>query len=132
MLNYLHMFSRSFWLEDLGTLWEHFVLNELHAHLQTREIHYWRDKNKHEIDFVYSKRGNPPDAIECKWSDSDFDPRNLLAFRRQYPKGRNWVVATDVERVYSRHHKGIDIRYVNLPTLISEVTDASSTREPSV
>ena len=30
--------------EDLGNLWEHFVLNELDAHLQTSKIHYWRDK----------------------------------------------------------------------------------------
>jgi len=118
--------------EDLGTLWEHFVLNELHAHLQTREIRYWRDKNKHEIDFVYCRRGNPPDAIECKWLAGEFDARNLVAFRRQYPKGRNWVVATDVERVYSRHYKGVDVRYVNLPTLISEITGTSSAREPSV
>lgn len=115
--------------EDLGSLWEHFVLNELHAHLQTREIHYWRDKNKHEIDFVYCRRGNPPDAIECKWSADEFDPRNLLAFRRQYPEGRNWVVATDVDRVYSRHHKGVDVRYVDLATLVSQLTDASSTRD---
>jgi len=118
--------------EDLGTLWEHFVLNELHAHLQTREIRYWRDKNKHEIDFVYCQRGNPPDAIECKWSGNDFDPRNLLAFRRQYPEGRNWVVTMDVERVYSRHYKGVDVRYVNLATLIGEITGTSSAREPSV
>jgi len=118
--------------EDLGTLWEHFVLNELHAHLQTREINYWRDKNKHEIDFVYRQRGRPPDAIECKWSADEFDPRNLLAFRRQYPKGRNWVVAKDVDCAYSQHHKGVDVRYVNLAALISQLTDALSTREPSV
>jgi len=109
--------------EDLGALWEHFVLNELHAHLQTREIRYWRDKNKHEIDFVYRRRGRPPDAIECKWSADEFDPRNLLAFRRQYPKGRNWLVATDVERSYSRHHKGVDVLYVNLGTLVGQLTD---------
>jgi len=109
--------------EDLGALWEHFVLNELHAHLQTREINYWRDKNKHEIDFVYRRRGRPPDAVECKWSAGEFDPRNLLAFRRQYPKGRNWVVATDVERSYSRHHKGVDVLYVNLATLVGQFTD---------
>ena len=30
--------------EDLGTLWEHLVLNEMQANLQTREVNYWRDK----------------------------------------------------------------------------------------
>jgi len=117
--------------EDLGSLWEHFVLNELHAHLQTREINYWRDKNKHEIDFVYCRRGSPPDAIECKWSADEFDPRNLLAFRRQYPEGRNWVVAADVDRPYSQHHKGVDVRYVNLAILISQLTGALSPRASS-
>ncbi len=31
--------------EDLGLLWEHLVLNELHAHLDRRAIHYWRQKH---------------------------------------------------------------------------------------
>lgn len=117
--------------EDLGSLWEHFVLNELHAHLQTREIRYWRDKNNHEIDFVYSRRGNPPDAIECKWSAGEFNPRNLLAFRRQYPEGQNWVVATDIGHPHSWHHKGVDVRYVDLATLVNQLTGASSPRDPS-
>ena len=60
--------------EDMGYLWEHYVLNELHAHLQSRDIRYWRDKRKHEVDFVLKKRGQAPIAIECKWSASDFRP----------------------------------------------------------
>ena len=28
--------------EDMGALWEHLVLNELHGRLQTRDIRYWR------------------------------------------------------------------------------------------
>jgi len=107
--------------DDLGYLWEHFVLNELHAALQTERIHYWRDKNHHEVDFIHRGKGRSPDAIECKWSASDFDPRNLLAFRRQYPKGRSWVVAADVDRAYTQHTKGIDVRYVGLATLIGEI-----------
>lgn len=54
--------------EDLGLLWEHYVLNEIQAHLQTRQINYWRDKRGHEIDFVLARRNQPPIAIECKWS----------------------------------------------------------------
>ena len=53
--------------EDLGLLWEHLVLNELQAHLQTRRIGYWRDKRGHEIDFVLARRGQAPLALECKW-----------------------------------------------------------------
>jgi hypothetical protein len=41
--------------EDFGLLWEHYVLNELQATMQTREINYWRDKSGHEVDFVLAK-----------------------------------------------------------------------------
>lgn len=107
--------------DDLGLLWEHFVLNEIQARMQTQQIHYWRDKNKHEVDFVIRKGGNVPDAIECKWTAGEFDPRNLLALRRQYPKGRNWVVATDVDQEYVRLVKGIEVRYVSLKTLVERL-----------
>jgi len=107
--------------EDLGLLWEHFVLNEMQASLQMQGIHYWRDKNKHELDFVIRTRGEVPDAIECKWSASEFDPKNLLAFRRQYPQGKNWVVATDVEQSFTRQVRGVEVRYVSLQDLISEL-----------
>ncbi len=50
--------------EDMGLLCEHFVLNELQAHLQSRDIQYWRDKKAHEVDFVLAPRNHPPIAIE--------------------------------------------------------------------
>jgi hypothetical protein len=109
--------------EDLGLLWKHLVLNELQAYLQTRHIRYWRDKNKHEVDFVIPERGNAPDAIECKWSAGEFDPKSLLAFRRQYPSGRNWVVATNVDRRYVRRMNGIEVRYTSLPDLICDLLE---------
>jgi hypothetical protein len=105
--------------DDLGTLWEHLVLNEIQAQLQTRETHYWRDKRKHEIDFVLASRGQSPQAIECKWSAGAFDPTNLLAFRRQHPEGANWVVATDVDRSFTRNWNGVGARFVDLRGLIS-------------
>jgi len=107
--------------DDLGLLWEHFVLNEIQASLQTQQVHYWRDKNKHEIDFVIRNRGGAPDTIECKWSADEFDPKNLLAFRRQYPQGGNWVVSPDVGREFARQIKGIEVRYVSLQGLVSEL-----------
>ena len=55
--------------EDLGLLWEHFVLNELHGQLQTRDIRYWRDKQGHEVDFVLADRSGPPTAAPGRaWS----------------------------------------------------------------
>ncbi|MBT3276081.1 MAG: DUF4143 domain-containing protein, partial [Spirochaetales bacterium] len=62
--------------EDMGLLWEHFVLTELFARLQTYRIQYWRDKQDHEIDFIYAPRGGNPVTIECKFSDGNFSPRN--------------------------------------------------------
>lgn len=105
--------------EDLGLLWEHFVLNEIQACLQTRQINYWRDKRGHEVDFVLSSRRQPPVAIECKWSASDFDPVGVRAFRHQYEKGETYVVATDVRRSYARSWDNATVRFVNLESLIT-------------
>ena len=107
--------------KDLRHLWEHFVLNEIHAHIQSRKIFYWRDKRGHEIDFVSSHNKNPV-VIECKWSASDFNPVNVIAFRRQYPEGENFVVANDVERSFTRSYYDIVIRYVNLKGMIDAIT----------
>ena len=71
--------------DDMGQLWEHFVLNEISARLQHREIFYWRDKRGHEIDFVLPGKRQEPMAIECKWSADDFDATNLKSFRGLYP-----------------------------------------------
>jgi predicted AAA+ superfamily ATPase len=106
---------------DLGVLWEHFVLNELHARLQTRDIRYWRDKRRHEIDFVFQRRGRSPIAIECKWSAGAFDAFNLAAFRQIHPRGDNFVVCRDVERAYRRSVGGVDVQFVGLDALIARL-----------
>lgn len=108
--------------EDLGILWEHYVLNEVYAHLQSRRVLYWRDKRGHEIDFVVTDRRDKPTIIECKWSASEFDPISIKAFRRQYPKGDNFVVAGDVKRFFSRAYDDVIVRFVSLKGLIDEVT----------
>ena len=107
--------------EDLGLLWEHFVLNEIMAQTQSREIHYWRNKRGLEVDFVLTRTRNAPTAIECKWSASGFSPRALLAFRRQYPDGVNYVVAQDADRTFTNDYNGIQVKFVNLETLIAEI-----------
>jgi predicted AAA+ superfamily ATPase len=104
--------------EDLGQLWEHIVLNELHAELQRRDVHYWRDKAGHEVDFVLPVRGGHPIAIECKRTAEDTDLAGLRAFRRAYPEGRNYLVATDVDRAFVRMVDGHEVRCVGLRDLI--------------
>jgi len=109
---------------DYGTLWEHFVLNEIHAQMQSRGIFYWRDKRGHEVDFILARRKSEPTTIECKWKESDFDATNIKAFRRQYPHGRNFVVASDVTRNFSRYYDNIHVRFVNLDALIMAIADS--------
>ena len=110
--------------DDLGLLWEHFVLNEIHARRQARDIGYWRDKRQHEVDFVIARRGKPPVAIECKWAAEGFDPRNLLAFRQAHPGGENFVVCQDVARAYRRTLSGQEVHFVGLAGLIGRLAAA--------
>jgi predicted AAA+ superfamily ATPase len=107
--------------DDLGHLWEHYVLNEMSGAMQTRRINYWRDKRGHEIDFVYLPRAEPPTAIECKWSADEFDAKGLSAFRRLYADGDNYVVAADVDRSFSRVIKGNKVQFVGLAALLKKL-----------
>lgn len=104
--------------EDMGLLWEHFVLNEIFANLQTKKIYYWRDKRGHEMDFVIADRGRNPTVIEVKWKAEDFDPKNLMSFRRRYPKGDNFIVTSDIDRAFSRNYNGQRIKFIGLKELV--------------
>lgn len=106
--------------DDMGPLWEHFVLNEIFAHTQSRKIYYWRDKQKHEVDFVAAGKAAPV-VIECKWKEADFDPVNLKVFRKAYTEGTNFVVSSDTRRAYTRHYGDLAVRFLNLEDLIKEI-----------
>lgn len=107
--------------EDLGLLWEHFVLNELHARLQTHRIQYWRTKQGLEVDFVLARRGHPPIAIECKWSAADLDPSALRAFARRYPQAETIVVARDVDRSFRRRVGELDLVFSSLESFVKRL-----------
>jgi predicted AAA+ superfamily ATPase len=100
--------------DDLGPLWEHWVLNEIHSRFQTPIVRYWRDKRGHEVDFVLIRRGKAPIAIECKWKAEHFELENLRAFRRQYPEGQNWIVCQNVDRGYSRSYDNLRFEFMSL------------------
>jgi uncharacterized protein len=108
--------------DDLGVLWEHFVLNELRAALQGEPLHYWRDKAGHEVDFVFARRGRPPIAVECKWSAAELSSENLRAFRSRYPDGENIVVAQDAARSVIRSLGGIRMTVEPLRRLIRRLS----------
>ena len=107
--------------EDMGLLWEHFVLNELYAHLQSRNICYWRDKRGHEVDFVIERRDMAPLAIECKWSATNFDATNFRSFRTEYLRGENYVVAQDVKQPFMKTYGPIRVQFLNLFNLMEKV-----------
>jgi uncharacterized protein len=100
--------------EDLGRLWEHYVLNELVAATQGTRMRYWRDKQGHEVDLVWAPRRGPLLAIECKWSAQNFDPGGLLAFGRSYPKANLLVVATDATPGFTRNYGGQTVEFIRM------------------
>ncbi len=100
--------------DDLGLLWEHYVLNELHASRQARDLRYWRDKQGHEIDFVLASKRGSPMAIECKWRAAAYEPDNLRIFRRLYPRGANLVVTSDTTVPYDRTFGDLTVRFVGI------------------
>ena len=106
--------------DDMGLLWEHCVLNELHGNLQTRNIYYWRDKRLHEIDFIYLKNRNhkEPITIECKWNADKFNPKSLHIFRKYYPKGENFVVGYDVGESYQKQYDDIVVTFISIEELV--------------
>jgi len=105
--------------DDLGLLWEHYVLGELRSLLQSRQIYYWRDKARHEVDFVVAREPERPLVIEAKWSEALFDPTGLAAFRAQYPDGENLVVAHDTGRAHVRRCGALQVRFVGIGRLAS-------------
>lgn len=107
--------------DDLGPLWEHYLLSELQVRLQLRTLNYWRDKQGHEVDFVLVRRRRPPLALECKWSADGFDPRSLQAFRRRYPKADCRVVAQDVDRPFTRRFGELAATFVSLEILVASL-----------
>ncbi len=110
--------------QDLGILWEHFVLNEVQGRLAAPfDVRYWRDTHGHEVDFVVVRHGRPPIAVECKWSASPgSDLAGIRAFRRRYPEGDNLIVCQDVERSFARTDGDLAIEYLGLEGLIDRLS----------
>jgi predicted AAA+ superfamily ATPase len=107
--------------DDMGVLWEHFVLNEIQAHTQSRGICYWRDKRGHEVDLVIPRRGRSCIVVECKWKTGEDAFPGLEAFLRQYPDSEAYVVSHDAPRSFTRSLRGKKVHFVGLPGLIEAV-----------
>ena len=72
-------------------------------------------------DFVITARNDAPTLVECKWRAGGFEPRNMLAFRRHYSEGANYVVTADTERSYVRDYGGVSVWFLNLPELMQRL-----------
>ncbi|MBW1808829.1 MAG: DUF4143 domain-containing protein, partial [Deltaproteobacteria bacterium] len=110
--------------EDRGILLEHLVLGELLARRPRENVFYWRDKQKHEVDFVLKPdRGKEVLALECKCSPSHFNPAGLQSFRRRHPSGKNLVVCLDIVAPWEKAFREIDVEFIPfklLPTRLEE------------
>jgi hypothetical protein len=109
--------------DDCGILWEHYVLNEIQARLQRRDIRTWRDKQHHEIDFVVPMSANDISTVECKWTAGKFDPSALKVFRRIYPKGLNFVVCRDVDVPYRREYGEMAVEFIGIKRLAAALQE---------
>jgi predicted AAA+ superfamily ATPase len=95
--------------DDKGGLFEHLVLDELLFEIGAEELHHWRDKQKREIDFVWTPSGREPVAIECKWRAERFDPTAIESFAALHPGAALWLVAEDRDSWTTRRHGSVEV-----------------------
>jgi predicted AAA+ superfamily ATPase len=104
---------------DNGPLWEHIVLEFLQAHKPFSALHYWRDQDGRELDFVIPETRKNVDVIECKWNPSEFEPSSLQTFRSYYPKGNNFLVSPQ-SASYTRSFGKLKVRICNPAGLLTK------------
>jgi uncharacterized protein len=79
---------------DDGARFENLVASHLLKELQFREdatgdrwnLHYVRDKEKHEVDFVTTRNGVVDQLIEAKWADAEVSPHLAYFASKLKPK----------------------------------------------
>lgn len=109
--------------DDCGLLWEHLVLDELLA-VPVSRLHFWRDKQQREVDFVIPRARPAVDAIECKWNLDALQTRGLEAFRDSYPYGRNFIVSPQVSTRYNRRVGKLELIFLPVVELRSTLAVA--------
>ncbi len=117
-------------LEDCGLLWEHLVLDTLLSIRDLPKIHFWRDRQRREVDFVVPMSDRGVDAFECEWSLDAFDASAVAAFRELHPVGRNFLVAPIATTPYERRYGDLSVTVcgaASLRTLIAVGRDAGPT-----
>jgi uncharacterized protein len=91
--------------EDLGLLWEHYVLNEINSRRPDLALRYWRTKQGDEVDLVLAAKGKAPIAIECKWGEQDREQPGLRSFLKAYPQAQAVLVSPERTRDLAPAHR---------------------------
>ncbi len=55
-------------------------------------LHYFRDTDGREVDFILTEKSRPISAVECKWSDGPAD-RSLRYWKARFPRCDAWQIS---------------------------------------
>ncbi len=81
------------------------------------KLHYFRDVDGREVDFIVTEKSKPIMAIECKSSDKDVS-QSLRYFKLRFPKCETWQVSLSGTKDYLSPDK---VRVCNALTLLKEL-----------
>jgi hypothetical protein len=75
------------------------VHHEQDARGRDLELHYFRDAEGREVDFVIAENRRPTMLVEAKWSDAPVD-RGLRYLQSRYPEAAAWQVSATGTKDY--------------------------------
>ncbi len=101
-------------------LWEHLVLDTLLSVEDPAKVHFWRDHQDREVDFVIPRGRNAVDAYECKWSSIRPDMQNLRSFRKAYPHGKNFIATPQPPGKQPLRVEGLEVQLVSPIDLMTQ------------
>ena len=82
---------------DIGALWENFLISERMKYLQYNQIYtnryFWRTHNHQEIDYIEERDGKLF-AFEFKWS-TNAKAKFPRTFTRTYPNSETQIITPD-------------------------------------
>ncbi|MFA9391972.1 MAG: DUF4143 domain-containing protein [Prolixibacteraceae bacterium] len=83
--------------QDIGQLWENFIISERQKHINYNNIYcnrfFWRTLEKQEIDYIEEREGKLF-AYEFKWNPTK-QPRLSKTFSRAYPEHEYKAITPD-------------------------------------
>ncbi|MSR78506.1 MAG: ATP-binding protein [Candidatus Omnitrophica bacterium] len=109
--------------DTMGRLFEQFVGLELlraaHAKSQNTRVHFWRDPDGPEVDWVIDQEGVYT-PVEVKWTDrpTPGDIRHLEVFLSEYPSGQSGYLVCQVPRQVKLSDKVVALPWQSLDELI--------------